>query len=226
MGGAIGQILASAVGIALSPLPLIAAVLLLATPRGLANGLAFAASWALALAVVVTVVLVSASGGRAASAGDTPATWALWVKLSFGVLFLALAVSEWRRRPAEGESARPPGWVWDIERFTPAEAAGLAGTLAMVNPKNLILALGGGLAIAGSGASLGGQVAAAAVMVLISSLCALLPLAVYLVAAERSTDMLAGWKTWMSAHSGAIVLTGLVILSAKYIGEAVSQLTT
>lgn len=226
MGGAIGQILASAVGVALSPLPLIAVVLLLAGPRGVVNGLAFTAAWAVSLAVVVTVVILSGSGGRAVAADGTPATWALWVKLGFGILFVALAVVEWRRRPAEGEPARTPGWVRTVEDFTPVEAAGLAGTLAVVNPKNLILALGSGLAIAGSGAPLGGRVVAAVVMVLIGSLCVLVPLAVYLVAAERSAGVLAGWRTWMSAHGGAIVLTGLIILSAKYTGEAIGQLTT
>jgi hypothetical protein len=226
MGDAIGQILASAVGIALSPVPLIAMALLLGTPRSRANGLAFTAAWAVALGVVLTVVLVSGSGGRARGRGDTPATWALWVKLGIGVLFLVLAVGEVRRRSAGGRGARKPGWMRTVHTFTPVDSATLAGTLAVLNPKNLILALGGGLAIAGSGAPIGGRVVAAVVMVLISSLCAVVPLAVYVVAAERSAPVLTGWRTWVSAHSSAILLTGLVLLSAKYCGEAISQLAS
>ncbi|MFE6358522.1 hypothetical protein ACFVP3_00690 [Streptomyces sp. NPDC057806] len=41
MGDAVGQMLASAVGIAISPIPIIAVVLMLATPRGRVNGTAF-----------------------------------------------------------------------------------------------------------------------------------------------------------------------------------------
>lgn len=45
MGQAIGQILSFAVGVALSPLPIIAVVLMLATPTGRVNGPAFLSGW-------------------------------------------------------------------------------------------------------------------------------------------------------------------------------------
>jgi Sap, sulfolipid-1-addressing protein len=41
IGQAIGRALPFAVGVALSPVPIIAAVLLLSTPKGRVNGLAF-----------------------------------------------------------------------------------------------------------------------------------------------------------------------------------------
>ena len=41
MGEAVGQVLPAAVGIALSPIPIIAVVLMLVTPRGKVNGIAF-----------------------------------------------------------------------------------------------------------------------------------------------------------------------------------------
>jgi hypothetical protein len=39
MGAAIGAMLSSAIGVAISPLPLIVLILMLATPRGRANGI-------------------------------------------------------------------------------------------------------------------------------------------------------------------------------------------
>jgi hypothetical protein len=226
MGDAIGQILASAVGIAISPLPLIAMVLMLATPRGRTNGLAFTLAWAVGLGVIATVVLASASGGRASAGDHDPATWTLWVKLALGILFLAMAVLQWRGRPTDGQSARTPGWMKAIDTFTPVRAAGLAFVLAVANPKNLVLAVGGALSIAGSDASVGGRVVAAAVMVVIGSLCALVPLAVYLLGGDSAARVLGGWKTWMSAHNAAIMMTVLAILGAKYVGDAVSGLTS
>jgi hypothetical protein len=226
MGDAIGQILASAVGIAISPVPLIAMVLMLATPRGRVNGAAFTAVWVVALGVVVTVVLVSASGGRASTGGGAPASWTLWAKLGLGVLFLAMAVLQWRRRPTAGQPARTPGWMRAIDTFTPLKAAGLAAVLAVANPKNLVLTVGGALSIAGSGASVGGRVVAAVVMVVIGSLCTLGPLAVYVLGGARSERVLSGWKSWMSAHNTAIMMTLLAVLGAKYVGDAVSGLTS
>src|SRR6266436_4287540 len=79
VGPAIGQMLSSAVGVAISPLPLIVLILMLATPRGRANGVAFTLAWMVALAVVGLVMLVI--GGGAHDGGET-ATWTYWLKLA------------------------------------------------------------------------------------------------------------------------------------------------
>jgi hypothetical protein len=50
MGQAIGQALPYAVGVALSPVPIIAVVLMLATPQGRINGPAFLAGWIVGIA--------------------------------------------------------------------------------------------------------------------------------------------------------------------------------
>ena len=62
MGEAIGGILAMAVGVAISPFPIIAIVLMLGTPRARVNGPGFALGWLLGLSVVGAVVLALASG--------------------------------------------------------------------------------------------------------------------------------------------------------------------
>ncbi|MFI9746445.1 GAP family protein [Streptomyces sp. NPDC052494] len=223
MGDAVGQMLASAVGIAISPLPLIAVVLMLATPRGRSNGIAFTASWVVSLAAVVTAVVLLGSGADA-SGDDGPADWTLWLKLGLGLLFLLMGVKQWKDRPREGQEPEPPGWMKAIDRFTPGKAAGLAAALAVANPKNLVLAIGGAVSIAGSGASAGGKTLAAALMVLIGSLCTLAPLAVYLLGGAKSAQTLGGWKVWMSRHNAAIMTTLLVVLGAKYVGDAISGL--
>ena len=58
MGEAIGQSLPLAIGVALSPIPIIAVVLMLTTPRARANGPAFVLGW-----------LVGLGGGRRGRAG-------------------------------------------------------------------------------------------------------------------------------------------------------------
>ncbi|MFF5635518.1 GAP family protein [Streptomyces sp. NPDC012825] len=226
MGDAIGQMLASAVGIAISPLPLIAVILMLATPKGRSNGLAFTAGWVLSLAALVTVIVLAGSGADASRGDEGPATWTLWLRLALGVLFLLMGVRQWKDRPREGRTSEPPGWMKAIDRFTPAKAAGLAAALAVANPKNLVLAVGGAVSIASSTASPGGKTVAAALMVLIASLCTLLPLAVYLFGGARSAKVLGEWKAWMTAHNAAIMTTVLVVLGAKYVGDAISGLTT
>ncbi|MFI9328220.1 GAP family protein [Kitasatospora sp. NPDC052868] len=223
MGDAVGQMLASAVGIAISPMPLVAVILMLATPKGRSNGLAFTAGWVVALTALVTVVVLVGSG---LDTGTAEPTWGWWLKLAFGTLFVLLGLKQWRGRPRAGRVQPPPKWMQALDRFTPARAAGLAAALVAVNPKNLVLAVGGAVSIATSDASGGGKAVAAALMVLIGSLCTLLPLSVYLFGGDRSVRVLGEWKAWMATHNAAIMMVVLVVLGAKYIGDAVSGLTS
>lgn len=222
MGEAIGAMLASAVGIAISPLPLIAVILMLATPKGRTNGFAFTAGWVAGLAVVVALVVVAGSGLH--TAGTKPA-WAYWLKLALGALFLLLALKQWRGRPRAGHEAGAPAWMRALDRFTAARAAGLALVLVVANPKNLVLAVGGAVSIATASASGAGKTVAALLMVLIGSLCTLLPLGVYLLGGDKSARVLGGWKEWMSVHNTAIMTTVLAVLGTKYLGDALTGLS-
>ncbi|MER8185637.1 GAP family protein [Kitasatospora sp. NPDC094015] len=223
MGDAIGQMLASAVGIAISPVPLIAVILMLATPRGRTNGVAFTAGWVAGLGLLTTVVVLVGSGLD--GSGPKP-TWSWWVKLAVGLLFLLIGARQWRSRPRQGHVTAPPRWMEALDRFTPAKSAGLAVALVVANPKNLVLAIGGGVSIATSSAATGGKVVATVLMVLVGSLCTAVPLGVYLFGGTRSATVLGGWKAWMSTHNSAIMTVLLVVLGAKYVGDAISGLTT
>ena len=64
MSAAIGEMLPLAIGIAISPVPIIAIILMLITPKARGNGLAFLGGWMLGLAIVGTIVLVVARHRR------------------------------------------------------------------------------------------------------------------------------------------------------------------
>jgi hypothetical protein len=219
----VGSILADAIGVAVSPLPIVAVVLMLATPRGRVNGMAFTAAWAGALTVVVTVVVLLGSGAGA-QAGGAPTTGVLALKLALGVLFLLLAAKQFHDRPRPGHPAATPRWMSALDSVTPVRAAGLAVLLTVANPKNLALAIGGGAAIAGSKSGTAGAVVAVAVFVLIGSACAGVPLVVYLLGGQRASQVLESWKAWMAAHNNAIMTVLLLVLGAKYVGDAIGGL--
>src|SRR4051812_12684476 len=118
MGQAIGASLALAVGIALSPLPIIAVVLMLTSRRAKVNGPAFVLGWMIGLAVVGAIVLVLArmiGTGKPAS----PAAWVGWVKIALGLLLLVVAVRQFRARPRGDEQPELPKWMAGIDDMTP-----------------------------------------------------------------------------------------------------------
>lgn len=55
MGAVIGEILPLALGIAISPIPVIAAILMLLSPRARSTSVGFLAGWALGIVAVVVI---------------------------------------------------------------------------------------------------------------------------------------------------------------------------
>ncbi|MEV7597176.1 GAP family protein [Kitasatospora sp. NPDC089797] len=220
MGEAIGPMLASAVAVALSPLPLIAVLLILAPPRGRANGVAFTAGWLLGLAAVTALVVAA---GRALAPASGPATWVSWLKLALGAALVLLAVEQWRDRPRPGHVTAPPDWLLRIDRLTPARSAGLAASL-VARPRTLLPAVGGAASIAAAPSGDGARAVAAALLVLIGSLGTLLPLAVRLRGADRAVRALGEWRAWAAAHRAAITTAVPLVLGADYLGSALTGL--
>src|SRR5690349_9429193 len=98
MGEAIGQLLPFAFGVAVSPMPIVAVVLMLVTRRARTNGPAFLLGWIVGIALAGAIFL-SLAGPTNASSGGEPADWVNWLKLVLGVLLVLVAVRQWRGRP-------------------------------------------------------------------------------------------------------------------------------
>jgi threonine/homoserine/homoserine lactone efflux protein len=224
MGAAIGQVLSFGVGVALSPIPIIAVVLMLSSPKGRANGPAFLAGWVAGLAGLGTIVLLLASGGSASSSGE-PADWVSVVKIVAGVLLLLVAARQRRGRPKGDAEPHLPAWMKSIDRFTPARSAGIAVALAAVNPKNLLLVVGAAAAIAQTGASAGDQAVALVVFILVATVGVGLPVAVYFFMGDRAAKILGALHDWMARENATIMAVICLVIAAKLIGDGISGLT-
>jgi threonine/homoserine/homoserine lactone efflux protein len=223
MGAAIGDVLGLAAGVAVSPLPIVAMILVLATPRGRVNGIVFGLGWVLGLAVLGAVVLALA-GPADASDGGEPAAWTGWLKLLLGVLALLLAVRQWRGRPAPGSEPQMPKWMASIDRLKPGGALGLGALLSAVNPKNGGLTIAAAATIAGTGLAGGEQAVVLAVFVLIGSAGVLAPLVVYLVAGEGAARTLDSWKAWAATHNAAVMAVLFLVFGFKLVGDGLAVL--
>jgi hypothetical protein len=225
VGEAIGDILPMAVGVALSPLPIVAIVLMLVTPRARVNGLAFIAGWLMGLSVVGVIVLALAGPTDASEQGQ-PATWVSILKLVLGVLLLLVALRQWRGRPQEGDQVAVPKWMGAIDRFTAAKALGAGALLSGANPKNLLLAIAAGAAIAQTSIAGGQQAVAFAVFAIIGTLGVGIPMILFFALGERSGPLLDGLKTWMTRHNTAITAVLCLVIGVKLIGDAVGGLSS
>ena len=221
MRDAIGDMLPAAVVAAISPLPIVAVVLMLVTPRGRVNGTAFVLGWVLGYAVIGAVVLGVASGASASDDG-TPATWVSVLKLVLGLLALLLGVRQFRGRPRGDAKAPTPHWMQDLDTFKPPKAIGTGVLLSAVNPKNLLLAVAGAVAIAQTGISGGEQAVAWIIFIVVASLGVATPVVAVLVLGDRSRRALDEIKDWLVSNNATIVSVIMVVIGAKLVGDAIS----
>jgi hypothetical protein len=222
VGAAIGQSLPVAIGVLLSPMPIVAVVLMLVSDRAKSNGFAFLVGWFLGVLVAGGVILLLV--GAATPSDDGPAEWISILKLVLGAAVLLLAVSQFRHRPHEGEEPPTPTWMAAIDTFTPPKAFGLAFLLSAANPKNLLLIAAGAAAIASATSVRGDQAVALLVFALVASIGVATPVVVYLVMGERAAALLDRLKTWMVHNNSVIVAVLLLVIGAKMIGDGIAGL--
>ncbi len=224
MGQAIGQSLVIAVGIAISPLAMIAIVLMLTTQRARSNGPAFIVGWLIGLGVVGTVVL--AITGPSNAGQSEPPSWDSWIKIVLGLLLFLVAAREYRGRPKPGEEPALPKWMGRVDTTKPLGSLGLAAVLAGLNPKNLVLAVGGAATIAQTGIPGGQQALAYTAFALVATVGVAIPVIIYFALGDRASVVLGELKDWLSRNNTVIMAVLCLVIGVKLIGDGVSALTS
>jgi hypothetical protein len=224
MGGAIGEMLPLAIGIAISPLAIVAVILILTTPQARTNGPAFLGGWLLSLAVVGGVALVVTDAAESADSSGPRKIVAL-VKIALGVLLFFLAWRRFQSRPKPGEEAPLPKWMTALDRFTPGRSLAVGALLGGVKPKNLILAAAAAAGIAGSGLGGAQQVILLLLLILVASIAVIAPVAVYfLMGEEKAARVLDGWKTWLQANNSTVMIVLFVVFGVVLLGKGIGGL--
>lgn len=211
-GSVLSKLVALAAVIALSPITIIPAVLVLHAPRPRPASLAFLGGWLLGL-VALTAAFVSGSdllsGFHAA-----PPKWAAWVRLVFGVALLGLAAFHWFTRHRHRSM---PRWMRSFSTLSPTRAGLVGAVLVPLRPEVLILCAAAGLAVGNSALSAGAQLVAAAIFVVLAASTVAIPILGFVGAGDRLDDTLERLKAWMEANHDAMLavilfLIGLLVL--------------
>jgi threonine/homoserine/homoserine lactone efflux protein len=224
MAKGISEVLTFAIGVTISPVPIIAVILMLFSSRANVNGPMFLLGWVVALAVVSGVAYVIADAGNA-STSTAAADGVSWVQIVFGVLFLLLAGRSWRNRPAPGTEPEMPKWMAGIDAFAPGKALGLGLLLAGVNPKNLLLAVGAGSALALIGPSTTEAVVSLVGFVVVGSLTIAGPVVFYLLGGDRAKTHLDSAKGWLVLHNDAVMMVLFLVFGVDLIAKGIPPLT-
>jgi threonine/homoserine/homoserine lactone efflux protein len=218
MGAAIGDILGFAVGVAISPVPIIAVILMLFSNKAKTNSVSFLVGWMVGLLVAGGIVLalgIQSSDGQESTASG-------WIEIVIGLLFLALAWKQWSSRPQGDEEPTMPDWMSAIDSFTAVKAGGTGFVLSAVNPKNLGLTIAAMATVASAGLSTGEEIGTLAVFVLIASVTVALPVVAYLIRGQKAAGTLNSMKEWLTANNNVVMMVLFLVLGAKLLGAGIS----
>ncbi len=222
MGSVIGDILPLALGIAISPIPIIAAILMLLSPKARSTSVGFLVGWVLGIIVAIGIFTALASV-LPQDDSDASQPIAGVVKLLLGAGLLLLALKQWKGRPKAGVEPALPSWMSAIDTMTAGRALLLGFLLSAVNPKNLLMAAGAGVTI-GSAELSGGEIALSIlVFVLLAAATVAVPVIAYLVAAKKMAGPLERLRGWLVQNNATVMAVLLLVIGVVMIGKGIGS---
>lgn len=216
---ALTGLISLALVIALSPLSIIPAVLVLQTPRPRPTSLMFFGGWLLTLAAL-TAIFVGISG-LLGGLHRSPPTWASWLRIVVGAALIVFGAVQWLRRHRH---TRTPVWMRSLEKLTPARASVTGAVLGVVRPEVLFVCAAAGLAIGSAGLGVTRAWISAAIFVTVAASTVAVPVLAYAGAGERLDDPLARLKDWMDRHHAALIAAILVVIGLLVLYKGVHAL--
>lgn len=222
MGDAIGATLGYAVGIAVSPIPIAAVILMLFSGRARVNSVSFMVAWVLGIALVTSVAVLIP--GLEADDSE-PSNTTGWIKLALAALLLLVGLRQWRTRPGPDDEVPVPGWMAKIDELKPAASFGLGFLLSALNPKNLLLAVAAGASLAALPLSSGETAGAVAVFTAVAAITVAVPVIAYLIAGQRLDPTLERAKSWLIGNNSAVMAVLFIVFGISLLGDAIEILT-
>lgn len=222
MNQVIGDILPLALGIAISPVPIIAAILMLLSPKARSTSVGFMFGW-LAGIIVAVVVFTLLSSIIPSEQSDVARVVTGIVKIVLGMLLLFLAIKQWRVRPTGDEEPELPKWMSAIDSMSVGRATILAFLLAAVNPKNLLLAASAGISL-GIATTVSETLIAMVIFVLIAASTVAAPVIAYIAASNKLAGALENLRVWLVHNNATIMAVLLLVMGVSVIGKGIGSL--
>lgn len=232
----LGELIALALGIAISPLPILGVVIMLLSPKGMRAGAGFAIGWL--AGVGFAVVGFSLLSALLPDRSDEQASTAFGLApLILGALLVVVGVVQMRRKRSvdgpddnTGPDASTPGveeaitdveslprWLSAVDNLTPTRSLLLGFGYAFLRPKNLLIAIAAGLAIGRSGSGIAETAIAWGIFTAIASVTIAAPPLAYAFGGPRVRRLLLRMRGWLLDHLSTITGVTLVLVGAALI---------
>jgi len=218
-GSELTELVPLALVIAVSPLTIIPAVLVLQAPRPRPASLAFLAGWLFGLAAL-TALFVVGSGALGGMHKSAP-PWMSWTRVVLGSALIAFGIYRWLTRRNHTES---PAWMRSFATTSPTRAAITGVVLTVVRVDALVMCLIAGMDIGTGHLGTAGELIGAAFFVAVAASTVAIPILAYAAAGHRLDDTLARLKDWMEKNNAALLAAILVLIGAMLVHKGIHAL--
>jgi hypothetical protein len=208
-------------GVALSPIPIAATLVLMLTPGAKANAPALLAGW-VAGVLSVSLVVFWLPGFETAQGGPTPTSG--YVRVALGIAMLVLAARQWIGRPGPGDEPPTPALIERLDQLTIRRSAATGFLLSALNPKNLLLVAGGANIIDTAMLTPAGQAGALIGFTLVASSTIAIPVVGHFLFQSDIEPLFARWKIWLIGNSAAVVAALLLVFGLLLTASGLSIL--
>ncbi len=218
MNQAFSSLLSPAVGIMISPFPIVGLILILLSDKARKNSITYMLGWIMGTATVFTIAMLSVSVTVTNQSDPGPLKRLVFIAL--GALMLWLAWREFSKRPKEGEPVNTPKWFDKMASISPIGAAGFGFFLSGLNPKNLLLSLGAGASVGALALPGGEEVVLAVVFTGLASLTIIIPTVLFLILGHRMGNALKALEAFLISNNAVITALLLMMIGLNMIGKA------
>lgn len=220
MPGTVAEVMVLSLGVAFSPVPVIAVVALLLSHRPRSAGVGFAGGWLGGIVVAVSAATAFALHSERLGLGSLQRAVAV-IGTILGVVFVAIGVVVWFKRPSGAQAGHPP-WLAALDQMSVPHAVSAGAALSAVNPKNLLACVSAGLLLGWSGMPNELIAASAAAFSLLAASTVLVPMLVFLVVGRAAGQRLAMVRDWLIRHHAGVVGLVMVVIGLLFVVRGVS----
>jgi len=207
-GLVLAKLAAPALVVALSPVPIVVAlVLLIHNDRPHSSSVAYVLGRLTGLAALTTAFMRVPRLLDGLKGGVPP--WTDWVVVAVGVAVVLLGAHLWWRRATPTDK---PGWEGRVGRITPMAAAAVGVFPMLANPKVIAASAAAGSEIATVHLTVVGVVAAVAYYAALANSTIAAPVLAYLIVGPRIDPRLERIRRWIQHRQQAMTAMALVIV--------------
>jgi hypothetical protein len=198
--------------ITLEPLTIVAFILILGAEKGIRKGLAFILGWLACLVAVIAVVLL-VTGGKPPEPHTAPSNAALAVKAALGIVLIAFAIRQWRRKE---RPHKQPTWMARLDRLSLWAAAGLG---VFLQPWSLVAA--GAATVVQAKLTTAGDYLALVLFCLLATSSFLVMELYAAFAPEAASARLGLVRKWIDNHRDQAIVAGSLLVGCWLLANSI-----